>query len=142
VNFTLCCTWNCCQHFPCEKTKLFRQEFWGLSFEECKVYGMDIPRRLHVKANMKQWKFITIQEIDICEMAWYKIIGLSKSTYMLYKVNPKRECKFLPHGNKGSHKLWTPTKQAKSNVQSLINLSVNTMPHQLKGIENGRQDVQ
>jgi hypothetical protein len=66
-----------------------RKEFWGLSFEECKAYGMDIPRRLHVKVDTKQQKFITIYEIDIYEMTWYKIVGLSKSTYMLYKIDSK-----------------------------------------------------
>jgi hypothetical protein len=30
----------------------------------------------------------------------------------------------------------------KSNVQSLIDLSTDTMPHQMKGIGNGRSDVQ
>jgi len=79
-----------------------------------------------------------IQEIDIYEMAWYKIVGLSKSTYMIYKVDSKQRCRFLLHGNKGSHKLWTPTIRAESNFQSLINLNVNTMSHQLKGIKNGR----
>ncbi len=39
-------------------------------------------------------------------------------------------------------KLQTPTKQVESNVQSLIDLNVDTMPHQLKGIENGKHDVQ
>jgi hypothetical protein len=46
---------------------LLREEFWGLFFEERRVYGMDIPRRLHVRANIKQQKFITIQEINIYE---------------------------------------------------------------------------
>jgi hypothetical protein len=32
-------------------------------------------------------------------------------------------------------------KQAKSNVQSLIDLFANTMSPQMKGIGNGRQDV-
>jgi hypothetical protein len=113
-----------------------------LSFEKQKVYGMDIPRRLHVRGNMQQWKFIMIQEIDICEMTLYKIIGLSKSTYMLYKVDFKRRCRFWLHDNKSSDKLRTPTKQVESNVQSLIDLNVNTMSHQLKGIKNGRKDVQ
>jgi hypothetical protein len=77
----------------------------GSVLEEHKTYGIDIPKRLHVRVDMKQQKFITIQEINICEMAWYKIVGLSKSTYMLYKAISKQECRFLPHGNKGSHKL-------------------------------------
>jgi hypothetical protein len=69
VSSMLCCTWNCCQHFFHEKTLI--EEFWGLSFEDCRTYGMDIPRRLHVKRDMKQWKFITIQEIEICETTWW-----------------------------------------------------------------------
>ncbi len=34
------------------------------------------------------------------------------------------------------------TQQAESNVQSLIDLSIDATPHQMKGIGNGRQDVQ
>jgi hypothetical protein len=33
------------------------------------------------------------------------------------------------------------TQQAESNVQSLIDLFINTMSHQMKGIGNGKQDV-
>jgi hypothetical protein len=50
---SLCYTQKCCQHFLGEKTTLLREEFWVLSFEEHKMYGMDIPRRLHVKIDMK-----------------------------------------------------------------------------------------
>jgi hypothetical protein len=65
---------------------------------------MDIPIRLHVRRNMKYQKFFTIQEIDICETTWYKIVGLLRSTYMLYKANSKRGCRFLPQGHKSPHK--------------------------------------
>jgi hypothetical protein len=44
-----CCMINCCQHFPCGKTLLLRQEFWNLSFEDHRTYGLDIPRRFHMK---------------------------------------------------------------------------------------------
>lgn len=67
------------------------------------------------------------QEIDICEITWCKIIGLLRLKYMLYKVDCKQGCKFLPHGNKGLHNLQTPTKQEESNVQCLINLCVHTI---------------
>jgi len=60
---------------------------------------------------------------------------------MVYKSNSKRGCQFLPHGNKGTHKLCMPTQQATFNVQSLIDLFVDTTSHQMKGIGNGRQDV-
>jgi hypothetical protein len=32
---------------------LLKEEFWGLSFENHIAYGMDIPRRLHMKGDMK-----------------------------------------------------------------------------------------
>jgi hypothetical protein len=79
---------------------LLRKEFWGMSFEEHRAYGMDIPRRLHVRIDIKQQKFIMIQEINICETTWYEIVGLSKLTYMLHKVDFKRGCRFIPHGKK------------------------------------------
>jgi hypothetical protein len=48
VGVTKCYTMNCCQHFLHENT-LLKQEFWNLSFEDHKTYGLDIPRRLHMK---------------------------------------------------------------------------------------------
>jgi hypothetical protein len=40
---------NCCEYFPCEKTLLLRQKFWSSSFEDHVTYGLDIPRRLHMR---------------------------------------------------------------------------------------------
>jgi hypothetical protein len=57
---------------------------------------------------------------------------------MLYELDNKQGYWFLPHGNKDTHKLCMSTQQMKSNVQSLIDLFVYTMPHQLKRIGNGR----
>jgi len=45
-------------------------------------------------------KFTTIQGLDICEIAWYYIIGLSKSTYMLYKLDSKQCFSFYHMGIK------------------------------------------
>jgi hypothetical protein len=42
---------------------------------------------------------------------------------------------------KGTQKLHMSTQQVGSNVQSLIDLSMDTMSYQMKGIGNGRQDV-
>jgi len=83
-----------------------------------------------------------MQGVDICETTWYKIIGVSRSMYMSYKSNSKWSCQFLPHGNQCTHKLRISTKQVESNVQSLIDLFIDIMPHQMKSIGNGRQDVQ
>jgi hypothetical protein len=57
---------------------------------------------------------------------------------MLYKGFSKQGYMFLPHGNKGTHKLHTTMQHETSNVQSLIDLCANIMLHQMKGIGNGR----
>jgi hypothetical protein len=76
-----------------------------LSFEDRIAYDLDIPKRLHMKGVGSRRKFIIIQGLDICETTWYKIIGFSKLTYMLYKLDNKQGCQFLPHRNKGTYKL-------------------------------------
>jgi hypothetical protein len=48
VGATKCCTMNCCQHFPREKT-LLRQEFGSLSFEDRITYGLNILKRLYTR---------------------------------------------------------------------------------------------
>jgi hypothetical protein len=60
-----------CEHFLCGKTLLLKQKFWSLSFENYKAYGLDIPRRLHMKGDGNKQKFIIIQGLDIYEIAWY-----------------------------------------------------------------------
>ncbi len=44
-----CCAMNYFQHFLHEKTLLLKQKFWSLLFEDRKTYGLDIPRRLHMR---------------------------------------------------------------------------------------------
>jgi hypothetical protein len=48
VGAAKCYAMNCYQHFPRENT-LLKQEFWSLSFEDHRAYGLDIPRRLHTR---------------------------------------------------------------------------------------------
>jgi hypothetical protein len=74
-------------------------------------------------------------------MVWYKIIGLLRSMYMLYKGFCKQGYRFLPNGNKDTRKLHITTQHVESNVQSLIDLCANTMSHQMKGVGNGRHGV-
>jgi hypothetical protein len=55
--------------FSSSKDLLLKQEFWGLSFENHTIYGLDNARRLHTRKNMKWRKFIMILEIYIYEIA-------------------------------------------------------------------------
>jgi hypothetical protein len=54
VSMLTCCRMNCCQHFPWEKMLMFlRQEDWNLLFKDPKAYGLNIPRRLHTRGDMR-----------------------------------------------------------------------------------------
>jgi hypothetical protein len=74
-------------------TILLKQEFWNKSFENQTTHTLDISRRLHGRRGASCTKFVTIQKIYIYEIAWYKIMGISRSTYMSYKHESKRRCK-------------------------------------------------
>jgi hypothetical protein len=50
-------------HFPHEKISWVKEEFWNMSFENQKFYGLNIPHQMHLKANVNKHKFIIIQVI-------------------------------------------------------------------------------
>ncbi len=52
---------NYYQYFFHEKILLLIENFWGPSFEDYRVYGLNILRRLDMRKDMKQQKFIMIQ---------------------------------------------------------------------------------
>jgi hypothetical protein len=60
---------------------------------------------------------------------------------ILFKWESQFRCKFLPHGNKGTKKQHYATRQVVSNVKAPIMKCVDVMPHQMKGIGDGWQDV-
>jgi len=64
---------------------IVRQEFWNLLFVDKKMHILNILRRLHQRVGIKKWRFVTIQEIEICEASWYKIVGISQSLDLFYK---------------------------------------------------------
>jgi hypothetical protein len=53
-------------------------------FEEKSTHTLDIPR-LHQRGDCNRAKFMMLQERDVYEIAWYKIMGILKPTYMSYK---------------------------------------------------------
>jgi len=80
----MCCSLNYYQHFPHQMTRILRHKFWNKSFEEKSAHMLDIPRSLH-RRDCNYAKFVTFQEKDVCETTWYKIMGISRLTYMNYK---------------------------------------------------------
>ncbi len=82
IGATMCCSLNYFQHFHHQMTRILKHEFWNKSFEDRFAHPLDIPRRLHQRADCNHAKFLMLQEKVVCEISWYKIMGISKSTYM------------------------------------------------------------
>ncbi len=89
VGAMMCSSLYYCQHFPCQMTRWLRHKFQNKSFEEKCTHTLDIPRRLHQRRDCNCAKFVMLQKRDVCKKIWYKIMGISRSTYMSYK----QECK-------------------------------------------------
>ncbi len=85
VRAMMCCSLNYYQHFPCQMIGILKHEFWNKLFENRPTHMLDIPRRLHQRRDCNCAKFVPLQERDVCETNWYKIMGISRSTYMNYK---------------------------------------------------------
>ncbi len=72
-----------------------KQHCWNKSFEVCPLRSAKSMAWIFQKGCKHEvMKVCHNQEIYICKMAWYKIVGLSKSIYMLYKENSKCGCDF------------------------------------------------
>jgi len=55
-----------------------------LSFVDRRAHSLDIPRRLHQRVGVKKRRFVIIQDVEICEVTWYKIVGFHDLvTYLL-----------------------------------------------------------
>jgi hypothetical protein len=104
VSLNSCCFFNYCQYFLCENASIVREEFWNLSFTNQIIYILDIPKRLHQKVGVKKRRFVTIRDVEICEVAWYKIVGISRSMYLFYKKDNKCGTRQRLHGNVGMKK--------------------------------------
>jgi hypothetical protein len=85
VRGVMCCSLNYYQYFPHQMIGILKHEFWNKLFEKRFAHMLDIPRRLHQRRDCNCAKFVPFQERDVYETNWYKIMGISRSTYMSYK---------------------------------------------------------
>jgi hypothetical protein len=74
VGVAMCCSLNCCQHFPHQMKGILRHDFENKSFENRSAHMLDIPKRLHQRRDCNYAKFVMLQERDVCEIACYKIM--------------------------------------------------------------------
>ena len=141
VSAQRCCDNCCCQIFPSESTLLVRKKFWVKSFEERREYGIAVGGQLHTVDGNRKQKYITLEGAEVCGTAWYIIHGLLKSTYHNYIDKYKQGVVSTTHGNKEVRRPRVGIVQVTGTMKAIINSNADQMPHQMRGVGNGRMDI-
>jgi hypothetical protein len=84
---------------------------------------------------------IRLKGIDVCPIAWYTIMGVSRATYYRWKMNANNGMHTDQRGNVGMAKLRTHTLQARATLRLLLEQSTDHMPHKTRTLEIGEKIV-
>ena len=96
---------------------------------------------MHAVDGSRKRKYITLEGAEVCGTAWYTIHGIPKSTYHNYIEKYKEGVVLTTHGNKGIKRPKVRTIQVTGTMKSIIDNNSDQMPHQMRGIGNGRVDT-
>jgi hypothetical protein len=135
-----CCRRNCVQPFPHAKIHALRSQF----FHECGQYFkshrlLDVHRQIHLDAHGN--KMITLEGVDVCPVAWYTIMEVSRATYYRWKINANNGLRAEHHGNAGTVKPRSHTLQATATLRLMLEQTADHMPHRMTTIETGEKVV-
>jgi hypothetical protein len=86
VSTVICYKKNCMQSFPRAKIQALRSQFFQEGGQYFKTHRLlDVHRQIHNDSLGNE--MITLEGIDVCPVAWYTIMGVSRATYYQWKVN-------------------------------------------------------
>ncbi|KAG0594344.1 hypothetical protein M758_UG068900 [Ceratodon purpureus] len=124
VSLKRCCKDRCCQTFRWEDTA--RRE---MSFA--------VQGHLHTIPG-KRKLYVTLANVDVCEVAWYIIDGVSKSAYYNYKALARSGRVNGSHGNSGVRRPQIHTIQARPTLTTIVNENADRMPNEFRMIGKKR----
>jgi hypothetical protein len=84
---------------------------------------------------------ITLEGCDVCPVAWYTIMGISRATYYRWKVNASSGMRADQHGNVGTTKPQIHTLQATATLRQMLEQSADHMPHKTTTLETREKVV-
>jgi hypothetical protein len=84
---------------------------------------------------------IMLEGIDVCPVAWYTIMGISRTTYYRWKVNASNGMRANQHGNISTVKLQTHTLQATATLLLLLEQLADHIPHKIRTLETGKKAI-
>lgn len=86
----------------------------------------------------KRKLYVTLANVDVCEVAWYIIHGVSKSAYYSYKAAARSGRVSGSHGNSGVHRPQIHTIQARATLTTIVNENADQMPNEFRMIGKKR----
>ena len=72
---------------------------------------------------------IILEGYDVCLMAWYTIMGVSRATFYQWKANANSGMRVDQHGNVGTTKPQIYMLQAMATLCQMLEQSTDHMPH-------------
>jgi hypothetical protein len=84
---------------------------------------------------------IMLEGVDVCPVAWYTIMGVSRATYYRWKVNTNNRLRAEHHRNAGMVKPRSHTLQATGTLLLMLEQTTDHMPHHTTTIEIGEKVV-
>jgi hypothetical protein len=118
-----CCKKNCVQPFPRAKIHTLRSQFFHEGGQYFKSHRLlDVHRQIHHDSDGNE--MITLEGCDVCPVAWYTIMGVSRATYYRWKVNVSSGMCADQHGNVGTTKPQIHTLQATTTLCQMLEQSL------------------
>jgi hypothetical protein len=103
VSSVNCSKKNCVQPFPCVKIHTLISQFFHEGGQYFKSHRLlDVHKQIHHDSDGNE--MITLEGCDVCPVAWYTIMGVSRATYYRWKVNASSGMRADQHGNVGKTK--------------------------------------
>jgi hypothetical protein len=86
VSSVNCCKKNCVQPFPRVKIHTLISQFFHEGGQYFKSHRLlDVHRQIHQDSDGNE--MITLEGCDVCPVAWYTIMDVSRAMYYRWKVN-------------------------------------------------------
>jgi hypothetical protein len=140
VSNVSCCKKNCIQLFPRAKIHSLRLQFFHEGGQYFKSHRLlDVHKQIHHNSDGNE--MITLEGCDVCPVAWYTIMDVSRATYYRWKVNASSGMRDDQHGNVGTTKPRIHTLQAMATLRLMLEQSTDHMPHKTTTVETGEKVV-
>ena len=140
VSTMSCCSKNYLHRFPRDRI----EALWSKMHVEGSVYHqkhrqLDVHKQIHRNTDGRD--MIMLEGMEVCPKVWTTIMGVHRSLFYRYKANALIGKRVEQHGNLGTKKPQTHTLQATTTLQTVLESTVDHMPHKSQTKEDGEKVV-